>query len=90
MSKRIGPQMSNAVFIARNNPGIVPLQVARQLHVAAATGRNMALGYEPINRAISAGLLKCYPCPQNKSRSRLLTAEQDASLKALTAFARAL
>ena len=86
---RIGPKMAEAIWIVDHNPGIVPLQVAKQLHIAAKYGNNMGIGYDPVNRAIRDRHLICYPCPENKSRSRLLTAEQDRALILITNFARA-
>ncbi len=56
--KRIGPKMRRAASIVRANPGCSKLFVAEQLHAAAWNGRNYALGYEPINRAIRAGLIR--------------------------------
>ena len=55
--RRIGPQMERAVEIVRSNPGCSKLFVAARLHIGAANGTNNALGYEPVNRAIRAGLI---------------------------------
>jgi len=55
--KRIGPQMELAVSIVRANPGIVTYHVAKRLHRACANGKNNALGYNPIHRALKAGLI---------------------------------
>ena len=76
--------MLSAVAFVAANPGCAILPVAKHLHVGARRGTNNALGYNPINRAIKAGLLLCYPCPVNRSRSRLLTPEQSAGLSTLT------
>lgn len=59
MAKRnvVGRQMARAAAIVASNPGCSKLFVAVRLHVAAASGKNMALGYEPVNRAIKAGLI---------------------------------
>lgn len=53
----IGPKMWRAVSIVQTHPGCSKLFVARQLHPACANGSNNALGYDPINRAIKAGLI---------------------------------
>lgn len=58
MTTRIGPQMSRAARIVAANPGCSKLYVAAQLHIACRSGCNNALGYEPVNRAIRAGLIK--------------------------------
>lgn len=58
MTTRIGPQMSRAAAIVAANPGCSKLYVAAQLHIACRQGRNNALGYEPVNRAIKAGLIR--------------------------------
>lgn len=58
MSNRIGPQMAYAVSIVSANPGCCIRDVARRLHMAAANGRNNALGYNPVHRAIEAGLIQ--------------------------------
>ncbi|WP_066920447.1 hypothetical protein [Steroidobacter denitrificans] len=57
MSARVGYQMARAVGIVAAHPGCTKRFVAVRLHPAAASGRNNALGYDPINRAISAGLI---------------------------------
>lgn len=88
MANRIGPQMAYAVRIVSANPGIIPYRVARQLHVACLNGRNNALGYNPINRAIDSGLLVCHPCPENASRSRLLTADDNLALTMISRLCR--
>ena len=54
---RIGPQMEYAARIVSNNPGCTMRFVAERLHIGAATGRNNALGYNPVHRAINAGLI---------------------------------
>ncbi len=54
---RIGPQMALAVSIVKNNPGCTKLFVAARVHHAAASGKNNAYGYDPVNRAIRAGLI---------------------------------
>lgn len=58
MTTRIGPQMSRAVAIVAANPGCTKRFVAARLHIACREGRNNALGYDPVNRAIKAGLIK--------------------------------
>lgn len=61
MNKRIGPQMQAAVEFVRNNPGCAILPVAKHLHVAARNGKNNAFGYNPVHRAIRAGLIRKTP-----------------------------
>lgn len=55
--KRIGPQMERAIIIVADNPGCNMLYVASRLHRACAAGKNNALGYNPVHRAIKAGLI---------------------------------
>ncbi len=59
MAKRnvIGGQMARAAASVASNPGCSKLFVGSRLHIACAQGKNNALGYEPINRAIKAGLI---------------------------------
>lgn len=54
---RIGPQMSRAVAIVTANPGCNKFYVGSRLHVACRSRKNCAIGYEPVNRAIRAGLI---------------------------------
>lgn len=54
---RIGPKMLRATQIVSNNDGCSILLVAKRLHIGARTGKNNALGYEPVWRAVKAGLL---------------------------------
>lgn len=58
MSNRIGPQMARAVRIVRDNPGCTKMDVALTLSPHPIPSKNWALGYEPINRAIRAGLIQ--------------------------------
>lgn len=54
--------MLAAVAFVAANPGCAILPVAAHLHVGARTGRNNALGYNPVHRAIDAGLLAATVC----------------------------
>ena len=54
---RIGYQMQNAVDLVRDNPGCSKKFVAERISPCPVPSRNWALGYEPINRAIKAGLI---------------------------------
>jgi len=54
---RIGPQMQAAVAYVSRHPGCCIRDVASDIHIAARTGRNNALGYDPVHRAIKAGLI---------------------------------
>lgn len=58
MNKRIGPQMQRALAYVQSHPGCAILPVAQHLHVGARTGTNNALGYNPVHRAIKAGLIR--------------------------------
>lgn len=55
---RIGPQMRAAVYFVSQNPGCAILPVAKYLHAGARTGNNNAHGYNPVHRAIRAGLIR--------------------------------
>lgn len=50
--------MLAAVAYVAANPGCAILPVAKALHIGARTGRNNALGYNPVHRAIRAGLIR--------------------------------
>ena len=54
---RIGAQMARAVAYVAANPGCCIRDVANRLHIAAERGTNNALGYNPVHRAIKAGLI---------------------------------
>jgi hypothetical protein len=58
MITRIGPQMSRAAAIVAANPGCTKLFVAERITPHPIPSKNWKLGYEPINRAIRAGLIK--------------------------------
>lgn len=58
---RIGPQMARAVDIVRNNPGCTMRFVAARLHWGALSGKDNACGYNPVHRAIDAGLIRHNP-----------------------------
>jgi hypothetical protein len=53
---RIGPQMESAVAYVSNHPGCSKWAVARYTNPRAC-GRNNAIAYGPVNRAIAAGLI---------------------------------
>lgn len=55
---RIGPQMARAVSIVAANPGCSIRFVAVRLHQCAANGKNNSYGYNPVHRAIRAGLIR--------------------------------
>jgi len=61
MANRIGPQMAYAASIVARNPGCNMNFVAKRLHVGASSGKNCALGYNPVHRAIKAGLIVAKP-----------------------------
>ena len=54
---RIGPQMARAIAIVESNPGCSKKFVAERISPHPVPARNWALGYEPVNRAIKAGLI---------------------------------
>lgn len=58
MTTRIGPQMSRAVAIVAANPGCTKRFVAERITPHPIPSKNWALGYDPVNRAIKAGLIK--------------------------------
>ncbi len=61
--RRIGRAMARAVAYVETHPGCVMRDAARAVHVGAY-GRNNALGYDPIHRAIRAGVLTRAPGPR--------------------------
>lgn len=57
---RIGYQMARAAAIVAAEAGaegLVMYSVAKRLHIGARLGTNCACGYNPIHRAIKAGLI---------------------------------
>lgn len=70
--------MRAAVWYVERNPGLVMRDIAKKLHIGAY-GRNNALGYEPIWRAVRAGLLVTRPGARRGTRV-LYTPEQAAEL----------
>lgn len=59
---RIGPQMRAAVAFVKLNPGCAILPVAKYLAIGARFGTNNAHGYNPVHRAIAAGLILAKKC----------------------------
>lgn len=57
MAKRIGSKMSLAVSVVAANPGCSIKFVAERISPCPVASRNWAYGYEPVNRAIRAGLI---------------------------------
>lgn len=57
-NRRIGPAMAAAVWHVAQKPGCCKKYVAERISPHPQPSRNWALGYEPVNRAIRAGLLK--------------------------------
>jgi len=55
--KRIGKQMARAAEIVKTNPGCCIKFVAERISPCPEPSRNWAYGYEPVNRAIEAGLI---------------------------------
>ena len=64
MTNRIGPQMQAAVSYVAANPGCAILPVAKSLHIGARRGTNNACGYNPVHRAIKAGLIRAERGPR--------------------------
>lgn len=56
----IGPKMAEAVRIVRENPGCTKKFVAERISPCPRPSQNWAYGYDPINRAIRAGLIVGY------------------------------
>ena len=54
---RIGEQMERATAIVRDNPGCSKKFIAELISPHPMPEKNWALGYEPVNRAISAGMI---------------------------------
>lgn len=54
---RIGPKMALAVALVEQTPGKVMYYYAKQIHPACRNGRDNSLGYNPIHRAVKAGLI---------------------------------
>ena len=50
--------MERALEFVRRNPGCAILPVAQHLHIGARSGKNNAHGYNPVHRAIKAGLIR--------------------------------
>lgn len=58
---RIGPKMARAVDLVRANPGCSIKYVAERITPCVVASRNWAYGYNPVWRAIRAGLIQCGP-----------------------------
>ena len=54
---RIGHRMAAVVEIVKANPGCCKKFVAERISPCSNPARNWAYGYEPVNRAIEAGLI---------------------------------
>jgi hypothetical protein len=52
-AKRIGPQMAKAAYYVKHHPGTAILPVGEYLGFT----RNRGYGYDPVHRAIRAGLI---------------------------------
>lgn len=57
-SKRIGKAMMRAVWYVERNPGCVMYSAAIAASPHGSRTRNNALGYDPVHRAIKAGLIR--------------------------------
>lgn len=55
---RLGRQMLRAAAIVASNPGCAKIDVARRISPHPIPQKNWALGYNPVNRAICAGLIR--------------------------------
>lgn len=55
--RRVGPSMQAAVTLVSQHPGCTKMFVAARISPHPQPWRNWALGYNPINRAIRAGLI---------------------------------
>lgn len=82
MTKRIGPQMSAAVAYVSRNPGTPIMPIGEYLGFT----RNRGLGYDPVHRAIRAGLLVNVPGQGKRSAYALYTPEQIDALRGLDAL----
>ena len=57
MSKRIGPRMLEAVYFVAGHPGCAIRPCADAISPCPVPSRNNAYGYNPVHRAIDAGLI---------------------------------
>lgn len=57
-TRRIGRQMARAAALVASTPGCPKISVARQISPCPVPSGNWSYGYEPINRAIRAGLIR--------------------------------
>jgi hypothetical protein len=55
---RHGRQMLRAALFVASNPGCAKIDVARHISPHPIPCRNWSLGYEPVDRAIRAGLIR--------------------------------
>ena len=55
--ERVGPKMALAAALVEQTPGRKMYFYAKQIHPACRNGRDNSLGYDPIHRAIRAGLI---------------------------------
>lgn len=79
--------MARAVALVESNPGTAILPIAKSLHIGARRGTDNSLGYDPVHRAISAGLLVNVPAQApTKACYCLYTREQIEALRGLDAL----
>ena len=91
MNKNLGPQMLAAAYYVSNHPGCAILPVAKNIHIGAEQGTNNALGYDPVHRAMRAGLIYDSPAGVTYRASKrglyaLFTPEQVAGARAASAI----
>lgn len=55
---RKGRQMMRAVAVVKSHPGCSKKYVAEVISPCPQPNKNWALGYNPVNRAIQAGLIR--------------------------------
>lgn len=58
MTTRIGPRMQAAVEFVRANPGCPIKPVAEHITPCPRADMDWSCGYEPVHRAIRAGLIR--------------------------------
>lgn len=75
--------MARAAALVESNPGTAILPIAKTLHIGARRGTDNSLGYDPVHRAIKAGLIVNVPAQSRGNGYALYTPEQIDALRGL-------